>query len=96
MADPDAGKVHATAAQGALRINEVKLTKYLKGVIKGFAGGIKVRQFPIGQSNPTYQLIAGSKKYVLRKNVFYKIKCVFFLIEYFVFKMWKRWLRCFR
>ena len=68
MADPDAGKVHTTATQGALRINEVKLTKYLKGVIKGFAGEIKVRQFPIGQSNPTYQLIAGSKKYVLRKK----------------------------
>ena len=68
MANPDAGKVHTTAAQGALRINEVKLTKYLKGLIKGFAHEIKVRQFPIGQSNPTYQLIAGSKKYVLRKK----------------------------
>ena len=68
MANPDAGKVHTTAAQGALRINEVKLTKYLKGLIKGFAHEIKVRQFPIGQSNPTYQIIAGSKKYVLRKK----------------------------
>ena len=68
MANPAAGKVQTTAAQGALRINEVKLTKYLKGLIKGFAREIKVRQFPIGQSNPTYQLIAGSKKYVLRKK----------------------------
>ena len=68
MANTAAGKVHTTAAQGALRINEVKLTKYLKGLIKGFAHEIKVRQFPIGQSNPTYQLIAGSKKYVLRKK----------------------------
>ncbi len=63
-----AGEIQTIPIQEALRIDEPNLRKYLASVIKGFSGPMEVRQFPIGQSNPTYQLITGDKKYVLRKK----------------------------
>jgi aminoglycoside phosphotransferase (APT) family kinase protein len=36
--------------------------------VEGFAGPLEVRQFKGGQSNPTYQLITPSQKYVLRRK----------------------------
>lgn len=44
------------------------LQRYLKSHLNGFSGELSVRQFTAGQSNPTYQLIAGGRKYVLRKQ----------------------------
>jgi aminoglycoside phosphotransferase (APT) family kinase protein len=51
------------------RFDEAGLARYLtdKG-LPGCAGGIEVQQFQGGQSNPTFALTAGSKRYVLRKK----------------------------
>lgn len=50
------------------RIDEAKLFAYLSEKIDGFDGPMEVRQFKGGQSNPTYQLITPSRKYVLRRK----------------------------
>lgn len=52
----------------ALSFDERALETYLAGYLPGFSGDLTVRQFNAGQSNPTYQLDAGGKKYVLRKK----------------------------
>lgn len=44
------------------------LSRYLSGKIDGFSGDLSIRQFTAGQSNPTFQLIAGEARYVLRKR----------------------------
>ena len=44
------------------------LRRYLTQHLAGFSGELRVRQFPGGQSNPTYQLIAGDARYVLRRK----------------------------
>ena len=36
--------------------------------VEGYEGGLTVRQFEGGQSNPTFALRAGSREYVLRKQ----------------------------
>jgi len=46
----------------------VQLACYLSDKIAGFSGDLKVKQFTAGQSNPTFQLTAGSTRYVLRKK----------------------------
>ena len=62
------GKVETTEVKDTHRIDEMALASYLATYVEGFASDLEVRQFPIGQSNPTYQLISGGKKYVLRKK----------------------------
>lgn len=52
----------------ALSFDEHALKTYLSDHVLGFEGDLTVRQFNAGQSNPTYQLSAGGKKYVLRKK----------------------------
>lgn len=52
----------------ALSFNERALEAYLSEHLPDFSGELSVRQFNAGQSNPTYQLTAGGKKYVLRKK----------------------------
>ncbi|MBU2999750.1 phosphotransferase family protein [Roseovarius nubinhibens] len=52
----------------ALSFDEAALQSYLKDQLPGFSGDLEVRQFNAGQSNPTYQLATGAKKYVLRKK----------------------------
>ena len=44
------------------------LEEYLRGRIEGFAGPIEVEQFKGGQSNPTFRLTAGGRRYVLRRK----------------------------
>jgi aminoglycoside phosphotransferase (APT) family kinase protein len=44
------------------------LSAYLADHMPGFSGPLEIRQFRGGQSNPTYRLTAGAKKYVLRKK----------------------------
>lgn len=48
--------------------DRVALQRYLNGRIKGFSGELSFRQFTARQSNPTYQLQSGGRKYVLRKK----------------------------
>src|ERR1051325_7445426 len=52
----------------AQRFDEVALERWLKANVAGYAGPLEVRKFKGGQSNPTYQLITPSKKYVLRRK----------------------------
>ena len=44
------------------------LQQYMERHVEGFSGTIELSQFKGGQSNPTYQIIAGGKKYVLRRK----------------------------
>ena len=51
-----------------LRFNEKSLEAYMVDHVEGFRGPLTVRQFKGGQSNPTYQLITPTRKYVLRRK----------------------------
>ena len=54
-----------------LRIDEESLRRYLTERLPGFkcaAGGLAVRQFSHGESNPTYYLRAGQLELVLRRR----------------------------
>jgi aminoglycoside phosphotransferase (APT) family kinase protein len=50
------------------RFDLVKLEAYLRQHIEGFGGPLEVEQFRGGQSNPTFRLTAGGKRYVLRRK----------------------------
>jgi aminoglycoside phosphotransferase (APT) family kinase protein len=60
--------VKLTAVRDIHRFDEAALARYLAEHVDGFAGPLEVRQFEGGQSNPTFQLIARSGRYVLRKQ----------------------------
>lgn len=64
--DPFIG-TRAVAPQHAF--DERSLARYLQGRLEGFAAGaLKVEQFKGGQSNPTFLLTAGDRRYVLRRK----------------------------
>ncbi len=44
------------------------LAAYMQQHVEGFGGPLEVRQFKGGQSNPTYQLVTPTQKYVLRRK----------------------------
>ena len=44
------------------------LQDYMRQHVEGFSGELSVEQFKGGQSNPTFLLSAGGKKYVLRRK----------------------------
>ncbi len=50
------------------RLDEQRLAEYLQGRLDGDFSGLAVLQFEGGQSNPTFQLSADERKYVLRKK----------------------------
>ena len=50
------------------RIDEAKLAQWLEANVEGYKGPLTVRQFKGGQSNPTYQLVTPTQKYVLRRK----------------------------
>jgi len=52
----------------AHRFDEAKLRAYLADRIEGAGEGFQVRQFQGGQSNPTFLIDAGGRRYVLRKK----------------------------
>ena len=66
MARP--GDVQTGPVAEAHRFDEAALAAYLQDRVDGFAGDLTVSQFPAGQSNPTYQLESGGRRYVLRKK----------------------------
>jgi len=53
--------------QERLRFDVARLAKYLTGRIPAFAS-LEVHQFKGGQSNPTYLVDAGGRRYVLRRK----------------------------
>ncbi len=54
--------------QSTHRLDEVALDVYLTERLEGYAGGLTVRQFQGGQSNPTFRISSGGRQYVLRKK----------------------------
>ena len=50
------------------RIDEGRLEEFLKRNIEGFRGPLQIEQFKGGQSNPTYRITAGGKRYALRRK----------------------------
>ncbi len=52
----------------AHRLDEEKLRAYLAGHMDGVGNDITLHQFAVGQSNPTYMVKTGDRKYVLRKK----------------------------
>ena len=50
------------------RFDEAVLASWMQANVEGYEGPLEVRQFKGGQSNPTYQLITPSKKYVMRRK----------------------------
>ncbi len=45
-----------------------KLQQFMEENVAGFAGKLDVREYRGGQSNPTYSLTAGGKRYVMRRK----------------------------
>ena len=60
--------VQLTPVRDAHRFDEDALATFLEGNLDGYRGPATIRQFEGGQSNPTFQLEAGSGRYVLRKQ----------------------------
>ena len=50
------------------RFDESRLDAWMVSAIPGHRGPIAVRQFAGGQSNPTFLVEAGERRYVLRKK----------------------------
>jgi aminoglycoside phosphotransferase (APT) family kinase protein len=57
-----------TPVREAHRFDEAALRAYLRGRLPGCEGAIEILQYEGGQSNPTYRLVAGDRRYVLRKK----------------------------
>jgi len=67
MPEP-AGQPVLTGIRGGHEIDLDRLRAWLAGVLPGLDGSVRVRQFEVGQSNPTYLIECGPKRYVLRKQ----------------------------
>jgi len=50
------------------RIDAGRLEEFLRGRIEGLRGPLVIEQFKGGQSNPTYRITAGGKRYALRRK----------------------------
>ena len=51
-----------------MRFDVGRLEDYMRERIEGFSGPLEVEQFSGGQSNPTFMLKAGDKRFVLRRK----------------------------
>ena len=58
----------AIALQGNPGFDVARLHHYMMANVDGFGGTLEVARFKGGQSNPTFQLSAGGRRYVLRKK----------------------------
>ncbi len=50
------------------KFDENALVAWMNENVEGFQGPLEIRQFKGGQSNPTYQLVTPTKKYVMRRK----------------------------
>ena len=50
------------------RFDVASLERYMRAHVEGFSGSLEVEQFKGGQSNPTFMLRAGGRRYVLRRK----------------------------
>lgn len=62
------GPAGLVAVREAHRFDEGALDQYLRGALKGFEGLDRIRQFHGGQSNPTFLVESGGRRWVLRKK----------------------------
>jgi len=58
----------ATLARAVHPFDESALAAYIDAHIEPVRGGLVVEQFQGGQSNPTYRVTAGARRYVLRRK----------------------------
>ena len=65
MADKFTG---TRAVTGQDAFDTVRLAAWMTAHVEGFFGTLQVEKFKGGQSNPTYRLTAGGRKYVLRRK----------------------------
>jgi aminoglycoside phosphotransferase (APT) family kinase protein len=56
------------AVRDAHRFDEARLASHLSGRLDGFSGHMSVSQFQGGQSNPTFLIESGGRRWVLRKK----------------------------
>lgn len=56
------------AVRDAHRFDTERLAQYLREHVENFAGALEVEQFKGGQSNPTFLVRAGDKRYVMRRK----------------------------
>lgn len=57
-----------TSVRDAHRFDEDALARYLEANVPGFERPMTVEQFEGGQSNPTFRVTAGGRRFVLRKQ----------------------------
>ena len=50
------------------RFDVGRLDQYMRANVAGYSGPLEVEQFRVGQSNPTYRLSAGGRRYALRRK----------------------------
>lgn len=62
------GDLGTCAVRGAHRFDERALGLWLEQHVEGYRGPLRVSQFEGGQSNPSFLLEAGGRRYVLRKQ----------------------------
>jgi aminoglycoside phosphotransferase (APT) family kinase protein len=67
MSDEDDFQGTMPVAEGQ-RFDAAALERYLRAHVEGFEDPLAVEQFRGGQSNPTYLLTAGARRYVLRRK----------------------------
>jgi aminoglycoside phosphotransferase (APT) family kinase protein len=60
--------MNTTQTTEGLDLDTTRLSVYLRDVIPGYSGELSIRRFRGGQSNPTFLLTTGEKRYVLRKK----------------------------
>ena len=60
--------VELTPVRDAHNLDEQAGEQYRQMHVEGFQGPMEIKQFEGGQSNPTFQLITPSQRYVLRKQ----------------------------
>ena len=58
----------ATLAESGHPFDTAALRAYLNAHVEKFSGDLDVEQFQGGQSNPTYRVTAGARRYVLRRK----------------------------
>ncbi len=63
----DPPTAETTPVRDVHRFDEAVLAAYLAARVEGFAAPLAVRQFAGGQSNPSFLLEAGGRRFVLRK-----------------------------
>lgn len=66
--DPHANFKGVKPVEERHQLDEAALAAWLQTNVEGYAGPLTINQFKGGQSNPTYQLVTPTKKYVLRKK----------------------------